>query len=302
MTADPPPPIAHRRLWSGLTTECPDAQVGILGIPFDSATTYRKGAAFGPARIRELSPRHAACAQEGDRLEVRVKDYGDVATDLNWERFFETVQTQAAGVLQHPLALFLGGDHSVSIPLMKAFRQVVEGPIGVIDVDAHPDLYDIYEGHHWGHACVARRALELPGLEPAHLSLVGLRTMSRNERDLLLSNPAIPAFTARRCYQEGIENVARQVVERLAGVQAVYLTLDIDGLDPAYAPGTGYPEPGGLSTRELMEFVRIVVAELPVRAVDVVEVSPPLDTNDITSLAALKIIYEIWFTWQNRSS
>jgi agmatinase len=124
--------------------------------------------------------------------------------------------------------------------------------------------------------------------------------MARYERDLLLSNPAIPVFTARRCYQEGIESVARQVVEQLAGVQAVYLTLDIDGLDPAYAPGTGYPEPGGLSTRELMEFVRIVVAELPVRAVDVVEVSPPLDTNDITSLAALKIIYEIWYTWQNR--
>jgi agmatinase len=274
--------------------------VGVLGIPFDNATTFRKGTAFAPSRIRELSPRHAPSAQEGGPLELRVKDYGDVELDLNWERFFGSVEREAAQVLSHPLALFLGGDHSVSIPLMKAFRDAEEGPIGIVDFDAHPDLYDVYEGHRWGHACVMRRAFELPGLRPEHLSLVGLRAMSRNERDFLAANPAIPYLTARRCYQDGIKAVAQEVVNRLRGVEAVYLTLDIDGLDPAFAPGTGYPEPGGLSTRELMEFVRIIVSELPVRAIDIVEVSPPLDTNDITSLAALKIIYEIWYVWQKK--
>ena len=213
---------------------------------------------------------------------------------------FQTVEERAAEALRHPLALFLGGDHSVTIPLMRAFNRVVDGPFGVLHFDAHPDICDTYEGHRWSHACTERRALELSGLEAEHLVFVGLRSFMEEEWDFLKEHPEITFFTARQCYRRGIEEIAEEVVEKLRGVPAVYFTLDIDGLDPAYAPGTGTPEGGGLTTRDLLELVRVVFQELPVRAMDVVEVSPPLDQADITSFAALKVIYEAWWVVQEK--
>jgi agmatinase len=120
------------------------------------------------------------------------------------------------------------------------------------------------------------------------------------EWDFLKEHPEITCYTARQCYRRGIEEIAGEVVERLQGVPSVYFTLDIDGLDPAYAPGTGTPEGGGLTTLDLLELVRVIFHELPVRALDVVEVSPPLDHSDITSFAALKAIYEAWGVVQGK--
>jgi agmatinase len=244
--------------------------------------------------MRELSSHVAPCTEEGQILKLRVRDYGDVELDLEWSRYFQAVETRAVEALQHPHTLFIGGDHSVTIPLIAAFNSVVDGPFGVFHVDAHTDLFDIYDGHRWSHACTERRALELPGLAPEHLVFVGPRSFCAEELDFLQAHPDIACYTARQCYQQGIEAIAEQVVEKLRGVQSVYFTLDIDGLDPAYAPGTGTPEGGGLSTRDLLELVRVVLQNLPVRAMDVVEVSPPLDAADMTSFAALKVIYEIW--------
>jgi agmatinase len=290
----------HRDLWSGLISLDPDAEVGVLGVPFDGAVCYRKGAAFGPARIRELTPHLANCAEEGQPLTLRVRDYGDVPPDLEWNRYFEAVEDRAGEALRHPLALFLGGDHSVSIPLMRAFDHVVGEAFGVLHFDAHPDLFDTYDGHRWSHACTERRALELPGLDPQHLVFVGIRSICAEEWEFLNQHPEIAYHTARQCYRRGIEAIAEEVMGRLQDVAAVYLTLDIDGLDPAYAPGTGTPEGGGLSTRDLLELVRAIVRELPVRAMDVVEVAPPLDHADMTSFAALKVIYEAWWAIQEK--
>jgi len=229
---------------------------------------------------------------------VRVRDYGDVRIDPEGPAYFRAVEEQAQQALQHPLALFLGGDHSVTIPLMRAFDGAADGPLGVLHLDAHPDLFDTYKGHRWSHACTARRALELPGLDPSHLVFVGLCSFARTEWDFFQEHPEIRYHTARQCYRQGIEAVAEQVVERLQGVQSLYVTLDIDVLDGAYAPGTGYLEGVGLSTREVLELMRTVFLELPVRAMDLVEVAPPLDQSDVTSFAALKIIYETWFGLQ----
>jgi agmatinase len=285
---------SHRDLWSGLVSDDPAAEVGVLGVPFDRAVSFRGGTTFAPAKMRELTPHLANATEEGQPLTLRVRDYGDVAPDLEWPRYFQTVEEWALDVLRHPLALFLGGDHSVTIPLLQAFDRVVDGPFGVLHFDAHFDLFDSYDGHRWSHACTERRALESPGLDPWRLVFVGQRCFPQEELDFLQAHPEIVYYTARQCYREGIEAIAEQVVEQLKDVQAVYFTLDIDGLDPAYAPGTGTPEGGGLSTRELMELARIVFQRLPVRAMDVVEVSPPLDCADITSFAALKVIYEVW--------
>jgi agmatinase len=190
----------------------------------------------------------------------------------------------------------LGGDHSVTIPLTAAFSRAVTGRFGLVHFDAHPDLADEYEGHRWSHACTERRVLELPNIEPRHLAFVGLRSWMDGELAFLAAHPEIGVHTARDVYRRGIEAVAEGVVAQLEDVDAVYLTLDIDGLDPAYAPGTGTPEAGGLSTRELLELLRVIFARLPVRALDIVEVAPPLDCADVTSFAAAKVIYEV-FGW-----
>jgi agmatinase len=295
----------HRHLWSGLSSDAPTAEVGILGVPFDNATSFRKGAAFAPARIRALTPHVAPATEEGHPLAgLRVRDYGDVPLDLNWERYFATVEAQAAQALRHPFALFLGGDHSVTIPLVAAFSRTVSGSFGVVHFDAHPDLGDVYEGHRWAHACTERRVLELPNVAPQHLAFVGLRSWMAEELEFLAAHPEVGVHTARDVYRRGVEAVAEAVVAQLAGVAAVYFTLDIDGLDPACAPGTGTPEAGGLSTRELLELLRVIIARLPVRALDIVEVAPPLDNADVTSFAAIKVIYEVlgWVKWRSRRS
>jgi len=288
---------AHRYLWSGLWSDDSAAEIGVLGVPFDNATSYRKGTSFAPAKIRELTPHLAPVTEEGHRLGgLRVRDYGDMSTDLNWKRYFAAVEAEAAQALRHPLALFLGGDHSVTIPLVAAFSQAVSGRFGVIHFDAHPDLADEYDGHRWSHACTERRVLELPNVEPRHLALVGLRSWMDDELEFLETHPEIGVHTARDVYRRSIAAVAEDVVAQLDDVDAVYFTLDIDGLDPAHAPGAGTPEAGGLSTRELLELLRVVFARLPIRALDIVEVAPPLDNADITSFAAAKVIYEV-FGW-----
>lgn len=288
---------AHRQRWSGLESTDPSAEIGVLGVPFDNATSYRKGAALAPAKIREVTPHIPPVTEEGQRLAgLRIRDYGDVGIDLSWERYFAAVQAQAIRVLQHPFAVFLGGDHSVTIPLSAAFSEAVSGRFGVVHIDAHVDLADEFDGHHWSHACTARRVLERSNVNSEHLAFVGIRSWMDDELAFLQAHPEIGVHTARDVARRGAETIAEQVIVQLQDVDAVYVTLDIDALDPAYAPGTGIPEAGGLSTRELLELLRGIFAGLPVRALDIVEVSPPLDCADITSFAAAKTIYEI-FGW-----
>ncbi len=287
----------HRQLWSGLASDDPAAEVGLLGVPFDGATSFRKGASFAPRKIRELTPHIAPATEEGVSLTgLRVRDYGDVPIDLNWERYFSAVEARAREVFRHPFSLFLGGDHSVTIPLTKAFSESVKGGFGVIHIDAHVDLADTFEGHNWSHACTERRVLELPNIDPRHLVFVGIRSFMDDELRFLTDHPEIGLHTARVLHRRGVETVAQGVVQQLRNVDAIYVTLDIDALDPAFAPGTGTPEAGGLSTRDLLELLRVVFVGLPVRALDIVEVSPPLDHADITAVAALKVIYEV-FGW-----
>jgi len=288
---------SHRRAWSGLESSDPAAEVGVLGVPFDRASSFRKGSAFAPQKIRELTPHIAPVTEEGILLSgLRVYDYGDVPIGLNWEECFRAVEKRATIVLRHLFSLFLGGDHSVTIPLAKAFSQSTKGEIGVVHIDAHLDLADTFEGHRWSHACTERRILELPNINPRNLSMVGIRSFMEDELLFLGDHPEIEVHTARDVHTRGMKGVASDDAEQLNDVQAVYVTLDIDALDPAFAPGTGTPEAGGLSTRDVLELLRVLFLKLPIRALDIVEVSPPLDHADITSVAAAKVIYEV-FGW-----
>jgi agmatinase len=279
-----------------LGSEEADAEIGLLGVPFDNAVSWRSGSRHAPERMRSITPHLAYSTEEGFLLKVRVKDYGDIEPDLNWERFFGTTERVAAEIIngRHQLAFFLGGDHSITIPLFKAFAKSFTGPVGYIQFDSHPDLADNFEGHPWSHANTARRNLEQPNFSPDHLAFVGLRSFLSEELVYREANPGLGWHTARAVYRQGIESVAGAVVAQLKEVEAVYMSLDIDGIDPACTPGTGTPEHGGPTTRECLEFLRIIFVELPVKVMDIVEVSPPLDISDVTSLAALKVMYEVF--------
>lgn len=284
--------------WRGLAAEDPArGEILILGVPFDGAVSASRGAAFAPDRLRELSRILPPFTEEGISLEsISVGDLGNVPVSLDWEDTFSRVEQEAAGALETGrFCLFLGGDHSVSIPLICAFsRRFADAPIGVVHLDAHCDLMDRYDGHRWSHACTQRRSLELPNMAPERLALVGIRSYEAGELAFLQDHSAITIIGARQLYREGLAAALEKVCRSLSGAAAVYLSLDIDVLDPAFAPGTGTPEGGGLSTRELLELVRGIFRHLPVRAADLVEISPPLDPSGITAWAALKVIYEIF--------
>lgn len=290
---DPP----HRQVWSGLASDDPDAEIGVLGIPFDGASSFRKGSAEAPNRIRSLTPHTAPFTEDGTPLVgLRVRDYGDVEAGLRCEAFSAAVQEAAAAALGHPFALFLGGDHSVTAPLVTAAARTIDSPLGILHLDAHLDLMDTFEGQSWSHACTARRVLDLPNVEPSLFAFVGTRSWLDDERVYLANHPEIGVHTAHDVFTHGIEATADSVCRQLAGAASVYVTIDIDVLDPAFAPGTGTPEAGGLSTRDLLEVLRRVFRDLAVRALDLVEIAPLLDHGDITSFAAIKTLYEV-FGW-----
>ena len=284
--------------WREMTlTILGDSDLNILGVPFDGAVSASRGAAAAPDRIRALSGILPPFSEDGTDLRgLKLADLGNVAFSLNWEEYFGAVEHRAAELLKTGKAcLFLGGDHSVTIPLVKAFAGCYQSaPVGVIHFDSHCDLMESCDGHHWSHACTQRRSLELPNLAPEHLALVGIRSYEAGELEFLRENPAITVIGARQLFREGLSCILERIFNAMEGVPAIYLTLDIDVLDPAFAPGTGTPECGGLSTREVIELIREIVSRLPVKAVDIVEVSPPMDHSDITSWAALKIIYELF--------
>jgi agmatinase len=286
------------RDWAELaTTSIEKADVIIKATPFDGAASVGKGACQAPDRLRQLSRVLPAVTEEGIVLkDFHVKDEGDYEVDLNWERFYQHIEEDAGKLFQTgKFCFFLGGDHSTTIPLEVAFLNHYSGKrVGVIHFDSHSDILDEYEGHKWSHACTQRRALENENLKDEGLTLVGIRSWETEEITFLAEHKDIKVIKAAQVYEKGIGYVMEQLKERYQSYDAVYLSIDIDVLDPAFAPGTGTPECGGLSTRELMQMVKFMIAQLPIKAMDIVEVSPPLDASDITSWAALKVMYEVF--------
>ena len=286
----------HNLPWAELAaTNQNEADINVYGIPFDGAASIGKGASEGPDRIRLLSKGLPPTTEEGVILEnFFVYDAGDAPLDLNWERYYGDIEKTAEELIKDKFTLFLGGDHSVSIPLLAGFRKAYKGKkIGVIHFDCHADLMDEYEGHKWAHACPFRRFLELDGVESKDLAQVGVRSFEPEEVHFI-NQSDIRFYHASKVEQLGVVEVVKQLAEAYEDYDAIYISVDIDVLDPAYAPGTGTPEGGGLTSRQMMYMTRELVKNLPVKAFDLVEISPPRDINDTTSWAGLKIIYELF--------
>lgn len=284
-------------LWNKIGTEnINEADICFMGIPFDGAASLGKGAAYAPQKLRECASVIALANRTGRRFDnIKLYDEGDVEFILNWEKFFANVEETAYKLLKTgKFCIFAGGDHSVTIPLANALRRANEGKkIGFIHFDSHYDLYDEFEESRWAHACPLRRVVE-DCIEPGDLVQIGIRSFTNEEMDFCKEHPELTVITADEVFKKGYQSVIDKVINKFKGYDTIYITLDIDVLDPAFAPGTGTPEAGGLSTRELHEIVNQFMEKLPVNAMDLVEVAPPLDTtNQITSWAGISIIFEV---------
>jgi agmatinase len=279
------------------------ADIVIVGAPFDGGTSHRPGTRFGPQVIRvtdylphDASRPHLALGVD-PLTELRVLDAGDVEmpsgdTEGSLRRLEEAVsRVCAAGAVP----VILGGDHTIALPdATGVARHVGWGRLSVIHFDAHADTGNIEFGSLWGHGAPMRRLIESGALRGDRFLQIGLRGYWPEPETLDWM-----AAQAMRSY-EMTEIVHRGLTECLTesfGIatddcDGVFLSVDIDVCDPAHAPGTGTPEPGGLSARQLLDSVRRICLELPVVGVDVVEVSPPYDHADITAALANRVVLE----------
>lgn len=274
-----------------------DCDVAILGIPFDAGTSYRPGARFGPQAIRQASRHlrtnfHPAYDTEPFRT-LQVADAGDVACNpYNIEEAIGQIEAAASDLLQQaPVIVSLGGDHTIAVPLLRSMH-ARHGPVALVHFDAHLDTWDTYFGAPYTHGTPFRRAAE-EGLFNDRASMhVGIRGPLYSRDDL--ERDAELGFKVVHCddlEEGGVERVVQRIRERV-GDEPLYLSIDIDVLDPAHAPGTGTPEIAGLSSRELVNIVRGLQG-LNLVGADIVEVAPAYDHAEITSLAAATIAYEM---------
>ncbi len=272
------------------------ADVVILGVPFDTGVSYRPGARFGPSHIRESSRllRPYNPAQDVSPFAVQqVVDGGDVAANpFSIEEALASIQASATRVLETGASLLtLGGDHTIALPLLRAIH-AVHGPIAVVHFDAHLDTWDTYFGADYTHGTPFRRASE-EGLLAAdsclHIGIRGpLYTTDDLDQDGDLGFQIVHATEMDALGAPG-------VIERMrarVGDRPVYVSIDIDVLDPAFAPGTGTPEAGGFTSRELLAVLR-GFAGVNLIGADIVEVAPAYDHAQITGIAAAHVAYEL---------
>ncbi|MDH6145916.1 MULTISPECIES: agmatinase [Kitasatospora] len=270
--------------------------VAVVGVPFDSGVSYRPGARFGPAAVREASrllrPYHPGL-DVSPFAQMQVADAGDIACnpfDIN--EAVETIE-HAAGELISGGArpVTIGGDHTIALPLLRALSKR-HGPIAVLHFDAHLDTWDTYFGAEYTHGTPFRRAVEEGILDTEALSHVGTRGPLYGKKDLEEDRRlGFGIVTAGDVLRKGVTEVADALRQRI-GDRPLYVSVDIDVLDPAHAPGTGTPEAGGLTSRELLEILRGLAGANLVGA-DVVEVAPAYDHAEITSVAASHVAYDL---------
>lgn len=273
-----------------------DPQVLVVGVPFDSGVTYRPGARFGPAHIRQssrlLRPYNPALDSEPFR-NAQVVDAGDLACNpFHIEQALTQIESGIGGLLgAGRRVVVLGGDHTVALPVLRALHRV-HGPVALVHFDSHLDTWNTYFGEPYTHGTPFRRASEEGLIVKGCSAHVGIRGSLYDRADL--SDDEELGFTlvaARDLDTIGVGGVIERVLARV-GSRPVYLSIDIDVLDPAFAPGTGTPEAGGLSSRELLAIIR-GLREARLVGADVVEVAPAYDHAEITGIAAANLIYEI---------
>jgi len=260
-------------------------RIVFAGLPDDSQSSFRRGSAQAPPRLRAVYDGncYSATTEAGVDLTGAVADLGDWVPLDSWELTAKSYRDSAARLFgAGRVPFFAGGDHAVTIPVAEALAALGQ-PVHVIQIDAHPDLYPEYEGSRTSHACVGARLLEMKHV--ASLTQVGLRYLNPPQaREAERQRDRLHMLYARDLPGEV------PPFEHIPAGAAVYITLDLDGLDPAFAPGVAHPVPGGLTPRQVLNFLQ----RFPWRLVgmDAVEVDPGRDVNDQTSVLAARLLHE----------
>ena len=275
-----------------LTNNINDFDVILLGIPYDLGCSCERGASLAPKTIRELSSFLPPFTKDGKSLK-KIKIY-----DCDYVEEYSKIEEKFNDILNcNKFNLVLGGDHSVSIPTQKAFieycKKIDKIPV-IIHIDAHPDICDFYDESKYSHACTNMRAID-NGYNTKDITLVGIRGYEEQEVIYLSQHKELEVYNASFINKNGYSDILKSLFKRYKGSEKhlIYLSYDIDANDPSFAPGTGTPEAFGLNSIELLNFINELFINLPIKVMDIVEVSPPLDINNITSWLALKTIYEV---------
>lgn len=279
------------------TRELAGVNVAILGVPYDGSTSYRSGARFGPRAIREQSLLLWGYnnAQQVAPFDVlKIIDYGDVdVVPVDVAATHRAIEQTASTILQAGAKLItLGGDHSLSLPLLRAHHRR-HGPVAVVHFDAHPDTWDEeYPTFKYSHGTPFRRAIEEGLIDTAAYLQIGIRGPTAGPQDYLDARQlGARLITIDEASDLGVKGIVSEIRQRVAS-RPLYVTLDIDAVDPAFAPGTGTPEVGGFTSYQILQLLR-GLAGLNLIGADVVEVSPPYDSQNITAILAANLVFEL---------
>ncbi|GAA1356426.1 agmatinase [Arthrobacter koreensis] len=273
------------------------ADVAVVGVPFDTGVSYRPGARFGGNHIREASRllRPYNPAQDTSPFaNLQVADAGDLAVNpFNINEAIETIQAGALDLTEGGTRLLtLGGDHTIALPLLRAAAERAGQPVAMLHFDAHLDTWDTYFGAEYTHGTPFRRAVEEGILDTEAISHVGTRGPLYGKKDLDEDRRfGFGIVTSSDVFRQGVDEVVAKLRARI-GNRPLYISVDIDVLDPAHAPGTGTPEAGGITSRELLEILR-GMRGMNLIGADVVEVAPAYDHADITAVAASHVAYDL---------
>ena len=278
-----------------VSRELKGVDVAIMGVPFDSGTSYRTGTRFGPRKIRETSLMiwgHNSTLNVTPLKKLNVVDYGDVSViPTSIEHTMTAITKMAGEVIDIGTKLItLGGDHSIALPLLRAHLKR-HGPVSLVHIDAHIDTWESdFEGSPYSHGTPFRYALQEGLIRKDEYMQIGIRGPLSGANDYADAKElGARTVTIHEVMEKGVKEILKEVHERMKG--PVYVTVDIDAADPAYAPGTGTPEVGGLTSYQMLQLIRGLHG-LDLIGFDLVEVSPPFDHADITAILASNIVFE----------
>ena len=276
--------------------EVTDVDVAIVGVPFDTGVSYRPGARFGPNHVREssrlLRPYNPA-ANVSPFATQQVVDAGDIAANpFDIEEAISSIHKSYDRLLERAKRVVtIGGDHTITLPILRSLK-AKHGPISVVHFDAHLDTWDSYFGADYTHGTTFRRASEEGLLDPEGCMHIGIRGPLYAAKDLTNDKAlGFQIFSSVEFQDLGVAAAIEKMKARV-GKRPMYVSIDIDVLDPAHAPGTGTPEAGGLTSRELLSLLR-ATAGMNVVGADIVEVAPAYDHAQITGIAASHAMYEL---------
>lgn len=284
--------ISEDKHFSGYQSNLDYASHVLFGVPHDMTLSYRTGAREGPSKIREASQNIEGMSSFSGRdiSELRIHDLGNLSLVGSHSQRLKQVEQCLLEVKKlDKVPIMLGGEHSITISVVDSLPH----SSGLVIFDAHSDLREDYLGEHFSHACTTRRLLDKK--KPEDILQIGVRATSMDEKEWLEGNPSLTQISSLQVHQQGLEVCAQVIQSFIDQHSSIYVSLDIDCFDPAYAPGTGTPEPMGLSPFQVFSFIHHIPAP-KICGIDLVEVSPTHDHGGITSVLAARTLFELLLT------